>query len=98
MTSTIWKFPLQERDVQRLRMPEGARLLYVDAQDPGGPYPQLWLTLWAQVDPSKPTVERLIAIVGTGDPTPDADDPSAIYVGSAICGAFVWHVFDGGES
>lgn len=98
MTSTIWKFELQVTDVQRVRMPVGSRLLYVGAQDRGGPWVSLQPTLWALVDPNAPYVDRLIAVVGTGNPAPDVDDEDSIYVGTAICGALVWHIFDGGEN
>lgn len=103
MTGTIWKFELDIKDVQRVRMPEGARLLDVQAQ-----HISEWgqnearsydaLMLWAHVDITRPIVERLIAVVGTGNPAPDVDDENSVYVGTAICGAFVWHVFDGGEN
>lgn len=95
MSSTIWKFELDVTDVQRVRMPAGARLLTAQGQ------PVMHQTLpmlWALVDPSQPTVERLIALVGTGHPAPDIDDDGSVYVGTAICGLFVWHVFDGGEN
>lgn len=85
----IWKYELEVTDVQRVAMPEGARLLSVQAQ---GAAPMLW----ALVDSRAPIADRMIGIVGTGNPAPD-DDVDAVYVGSVMCGAFVWHVFDGGE-
>lgn len=102
--NTIWKFELRETDVQRVRMPAGARLLSVQGQlieewyEGGNARRVTAPMLWAQVDTDAPTVERLIAIVGTGNPAPAVDDEDSIYVGSAICGPFVWHVFDGGEN
>lgn len=98
---TIWKYELKETDVQRVGMPAGAELLHVASQrvEKHGPDQYgSWdaLCMWALLDPDAPTVERLVAIVGTGNPAPALND-DAKYVGSAQCGPFVWHVFDGGE-
>lgn len=103
MTATIWKYELAVTDIQKVVMPAGARILSVQGQQveesgPGFARSATVPMLWAQVDPRNRPVERLIAIVGTGNPAPDVDDPSAEYVGTAICGPFVWHVFDGGEA
>lgn len=87
--TTIWKYELDVTDVQRVKMPEGAMLLHVGAQ-------VHTLCMWALVDPLAAVVNRLIAVVGTGNPAPGPIDV-AVYVGSAQVGSFVWHVFDGGE-
>lgn len=101
---TIYKYELALRDVQRVRMPAGAVLLHVGTQriatlEVVSSYAATAdvLMLWAHVDPSAKVVERLIAVVGTGNPAPD-DLDEAKYVGTTQCGAFVWHVFDGGEN
>ena len=86
--STVWKFTLSVTDVQKVTMPAGAELLFVGMQGS-------FLTLWARVVPEVRKVERLIAVVGTGNPAPDVDD--GVYVGSVFDGPFVWHVFDGAE-
>lgn len=86
---TIYKYALDITDVQRVEMPAGARLLHVANQRDE-------LCLWALVDAARPTVDRFIGVVGTGNPAPDIDD-DADYVGTAQVGSFVWHVFDGGE-
>lgn len=98
---TIWKYELAITDAQLVAMPAGAELLHVGAQrmevhEPG--QAGVWdaLTLWARVDVSAPMVGRLIAVVGTGHLCPNPDE--GVYVGTAQCGAFVWHVFDGGEA
>lgn len=83
--------------MQRVKMPAGARLLHVQAQDVGGPHAVPQPMLWAQVDPNAPVVDRLIVVVGTGQAAPDPDPDDAVYVGTAICGQIVLHVFDGGE-
>jgi hypothetical protein len=97
---TIWKYELAETDVQMVSMPKGAVLLSVAGQPMtergntirSGVFPMLW----ASVDPDAPKVDRVIAVVGTGNPGPELGD--GVFVGSAICPPFVWHVFDGGES
>lgn len=98
---TIWKFELDITDVQRVSLPVGAELLHVGSQRMEVQEPMrvgVWdaLVMWASVDPARPKVDRLIGVVGTGNPAPEPDE--AIYVGSAQCGPFVWHVYDGGEA
>ena len=67
-------------------MPVAARVLHVHEQ---GGIP----TLWALVDDldGTPIERRKFRIVGTGHGDVEATD---VYVGSAHCGAFVWHVFE----
>lgn len=91
--STIWKYELEVTDIQRVPMPAGARLLSVQGQPVGN---ATVLMLWAQVDPTQLDADRVIAIVGTGNPAPDVGDDTAVYVGTAVCPPFVWHVFDCG--
>lgn len=95
---TIWKYELRVTDVQQVEMPAGARLLHVAGQEviewrPG--IARHEPMLWAKVDPDTPRVNRLIRLVPTGYPAPDDDE--SVYVGTAICGGLVWHVYDGGE-
>lgn len=85
---TVWKFPLDITDVQKVPMPSGADLLHV-AEQHGV------LTLWARVAPDAPVTDRIIGITGTGNPCPAEGD--GWYVGSAQVGPFVWHVWDGGH-
>jgi hypothetical protein len=88
VSATIYKYPLDLTDVQKVAMPTDARLLYVAMQNGQ-------LTLWAHVDTDLFTAHRLIAVIGTGNPAPELDE--GVYVGTAFDGPFVWHVFDGGE-
>lgn len=76
------------------RLPAGARLLHVAVQ-PTGPKSRA-VFVWALVDPSSPMVRRKLGYFPTGDEPIPAD---CEYVGTAITddGAFVWHIFDGGE-
>lgn len=101
---TIYKYELALRDVQRVKMPAGAVLLHVGTQRiatlevvSGYSATADVLTLWAYVDTAAPMVDRLIGVIGTGNTAPD-DLDGATYVGTAQCGAFVWHVFDGGDN
>lgn len=50
------------------------------------------VTLWAEVGDSlsgEPEITVEVMVIGTGHLVP----PGFVYVGSAMCGAFVWHVY-----
>lgn len=79
---TIWKYRLPIVDEQTLSVPSSYRLLHVDNQ-------KGLLCLWLEVDPSYEKIGIKIAIAGTGGPVPK----SAIYIGTAVCDPFVWHVY-----
>lgn len=85
---TIWKYELDRTDEQVVRVPMVAEFLHVGCQD--GVHP----VVWALIDTDRPLEDRLLYIAGTGNPVPEPWEGR--YVGSAICGPFVWHVFDGG--
>lgn len=93
---TIWKYDLAVTDVQKVSMPAGAILLHVGLQRENQGYDRT-VTLWASVNSLAPKVERMFAVVGTGNPAPEPGADDAVYVGSVMDGPFVWHVFDGGE-
>lgn len=85
----VWKYEIPVGfDVDR-KMPEGARIVYVGAQDPHNPDS---VQFWAEVDDSQPTETRQFFIAGTGHPI----GPDGEYVGTAICldGALVWHLYE----
>lgn len=84
---TIWKFDLNIVDEQHIRMPDGARLLSVQNQHG-------FIALWALVDDDVEDNERRLFIRGTGHPIDAA--VNAVFVGTVIVGAYVWHIFDGG--
>jgi hypothetical protein len=93
---TIWKYELPIADVQKVPMPAAARLLFVGHRPGIEGLPVLSNpTLWALVDTDKPMVDRKLLMRGTGHEVPEPWE--ATYVGSAVCGLFVWHIFDGGE-
>lgn len=82
---TIYKYQLEIADVQVISAPSWEPL-HIANQDGD-------LTLWASVDASGGNVSHRIRIVGTGQPLDD-DMGSGTYIGTAICGQFVWHVFE----
>lgn len=83
---TIWKFQVDVVDRPVVKMPAGSKILpHVVAVSPD----RLWL--WAEVLPDSPNEDRLLCIVGTGNPVP-ADVWR--HVGSVVAGPFVWHVYE----
>lgn len=86
----IWKYPLRLDAKQVVVMPHEAELLDMQVQGDQ-------LVLWAKVQPDThlaSRMERELFIVGTGHDIPSGD---LTYVASAQVGAYVWHLFDGGE-
>ena len=83
----IWKWTLQVTDLQSLALPEGAKLLAVQAQ---GDMPQLW----ALVDEKALIEHRTFATYGTGNPTPDGDLGQYVGTYQTHGGALVFHVFE----
>ena len=83
---TIWKFPIELANRQKVLMPEGANILCVQMQGAAA-------CLWAVVQPTRPKSARQIRTFGTGDPV---DEGSQRYIGTYQTGdgAFVWHVFE----
>lgn len=84
---TVWKCPITFATHTPTRMPAGSRLLWFD-RDPTGT-----LAVWIETTPGAPEVARDLHVVGTGHPVPEG----ATYVGTAIDGLFVWHLYDAGE-
>lgn len=86
---TIWKYHVKLQDQQRVNMPDGADILDVQ-------YQHDQLTVWALVDPTRPTRERILHIAGNGHPV----DAGLRYIatvqqpGRGEDGARVWHVFE----
>jgi len=88
---TIWKFTLETKDRQTVKMPKGARILSLQMQN-GNPQ------VWALVDQSSVKACRRIAIYGTGHPVGENGWPGE-FVGTYQMngGTLVFHVFDLGE-
>lgn len=79
----VFKYQLTD-DVTRIEMPQRSRVIHV-AQQHAGTFP----TLWIEHFDSPETVLRKYVIHGTG-----AEFEDGVHVGSAMCGPFVWHVFE----
>lgn len=81
---TIYKYPLDLTDSQKLSLPVTAKPRSVQLQ---GDQLCLWAEIYTEVDGLKSVV---ISIVGTGHPIP----PGAVhYLGTVQQGQFVWHVY-----
>jgi hypothetical protein len=85
MVQTVYKYPLSMNCDERVKMPEGARIVQVGFDGDRTP------CVWALVDPRKlPTVERHFGVYGTGGHVPDYWE----YVGTFFDLPFVWHIFE----
>jgi hypothetical protein len=83
---TIYKYPLMLAGVQHVVMPHGASLMSVQVQNNS-------ICLWAYIETDNHPKTRRVLIVGTGHEVP----PHLKFVGTVQHGAYVWHIFDGGE-
>jgi len=63
-TNTIWKFTLELRSQQTIKMPLGAKILCAQTQ-------REMVCLWATVNPDAPLSDRRFVIAGTGHVAPD---------------------------
>lgn len=86
MNKRIFKYKIETKDRNIVRMPADSKILCVQLQN-GEPH------LWAMVDPSRSHIDRAIAVYGTGNPM---DTASGEYIGTYQLhgGALVFHVFD----
>lgn len=85
---TIYKFPFQIIDRQKITMPRGAKILCAQLQG-GTP------CLWAEVDTEQTSSERIIEVHGTGNPMePVTGADSRTYIGTFQQSPFVWHVYE----
>ncbi len=80
----VYKYPISTA-AACASMPEGARILHV-AEQGGG------ICLWGLVDVARPEVMRYFSVYRTGEGPPRGRDE--VYLGTAHCGPFVWHVFE----
>ena len=91
IVEVIWKFSLQITDRQTVTMPVGANILSVQDQAGG-------LQLWAIVNPDAEREQRVIEIIGTGNPMVDIEkeDLARFHIATVQVrgGALVWHVFE----
>lgn len=84
--TTIWKFVLENKDRQTIRLPKKHKFLDVQLQ-------KGITCLWALVDTNTEWEEKAILIVGTGNPCPAFMGP---YIGTyqLMNGELVFHVFE----
>lgn len=86
---TIYKYSFEVTDEFVIEMPEGARILAVQAQYD---YPHVWAT----VDTDLPMEERKFRILGTGKPIGINNTEELVYIGTFQLhkGTFVGHLFE----
>lgn len=92
MSRTIWKYPFHVNDSVVIEMPIGAKIIpFV-----GGamPYDDM-LFIWAEVDPEAEREDRVLHVVGTGNPMPQRP---MRHIGTCPNGRFVWHVYEAIQS
>lgn len=89
MKNTIWKFTLEVKDFQTLKMPVGSEILTVQSQNTHG-------QLWALVDPKEEIEERDFEIFGTGNTIYCDMGVDRKYIGTYQIhgGQLGWHVFE----
>jgi len=78
---TVWKY--QVVGDGEIQVPKGGRVLHV-AEQHGRP------TVWMLVDPRASKDVWHLAVLATGEWGVNSD---WTYLGTARCGAYVWHVF-----
>ena len=83
---TIWKFPLEIKDVQEINLPATAGIMTVQMQ---GDQP----CLWAHLNQQHAFQKRRIFIVGTGHSIPETN---VRYIGTfqIAGGSLIFHVFE----
>ena len=83
--TTIWKYKL-EPGRQVITVPQGSQILSVNNQD-------LTPCLWVMVDDERQRTEVIIEVFGTGHKIEVGSGIERKFLGTAVCGFFVWHVF-----
>lgn len=82
---TIYKYKLPIEATVILHMPGGRNNCVLVAEQDGE------LTIWFEVDTAMLEIARTLHIVGTGQPVKNLHLKT--HLGSAVVGAFVWHVY-----
>lgn len=85
---SVYKYPVSVHDIFTLELPEGARVLTVQAQGGAGVF------LWALVDPDAPVEERAFRLAGTGHPINETNVLKYINTFQLQGGALVFHLFE----
>jgi len=81
---TIWKYEIKIQDDLTLELPVNYKILHFGSQH--GRY-YIWVLKYG---PTKDTMKINFKIVGTGF---KINFSTNIYIGTAMDGAFVWHLF-----
>lgn len=83
---TIYKYPIEVTDIQKIKLPFDSLIISVLNQNGK-------LVIYALVDTEeKDTEERTIRIFGTGNPC-DVEEFDYNFLGSVFMGDLVWHIF-----
>lgn len=96
---TIYKYPIQMRELFQVEMPAGAQILHVDLQN-GGPF------MWVKVDTDQPMKRYNFGVFGTGHDltkVPESEELNPVayapHLGSwlieGISITLVFHLFGG---
>jgi len=82
---TIWKYKLEPKELVKIKLPLGFKILKVDEQDGE-------IVFWAAVDTKHPTEEVSFAVFGTGH---DLGETGLMEYQGAVSmeSGLVWHVF-----
>lgn len=86
--NSIYKFPIQITEQQKVRMPSKAKIICAQFQGET-------LCLWAEVELDRLLENRVIEIFGTGNPL-DEDFSRRLYIGTVhdVRGGLVWHIYE----
>lgn len=86
---TVYKYTLLPRDVQTIELPVDARILCIVSQNDVP-------CIFAEVDPTKPIVQREFLTVKTGRPIPELLGMDRSYVDTAQIdgGRHVFHIYE----
>ena len=87
---SIWKFPIEITDEQKVFMPRTAKILSVQVQQ-GTP------CVWALVDTEEQKTERTLVVHGTGHPCV-CDSSEFVGTFQVAGGSLVFHLFEKKES
>lgn len=82
----IYKYPLKLEVVQKVEMPEDAKILSAQLQNGV-------LCIWALVSTDRELEDRTIHTIGTGWET----DFLYKFISTVQIDGLVWHIFDGGS-
>lgn len=80
----VWKYEFQLKSVVTISMRKGAEVIHVSQQNRQP-------CIWAIVDPTNDTEERVFFVQGTGHPI---REEASSHLGTWFDNEFVWHLFE----